>query len=121
MGTTNYAGLEIVNGCLTMSGKAQLAGGASGEFIVLGTDSQCGGYAFQISGNANWLSGTLYTAEGSAQISGTGTSKYEIFYGDIIAAGNVNITGNGNFVWQSDTISNQYFLDQYSVDSFIQY
>lgn len=120
-GTTSYAGLEIVNGCMTMSGKAQLSGGSTGEFIVLGTDAQCGGAAFQISGNANWLSGTLYTAQGSAQIAGTGSTKYEIFYGDIIAAGNVNITGNGNFVWQSGTETNQIFLDQYSVDSFIQY
>ena len=116
-----YAGLEIVNGCMAITGNAMVQGGATGEFIVLGTDAKCSGYAFQISGNANWSGGTLYTAQGSAQISGTGTNKYEIFYGDLIAAGNVDITGNGNFIWQSGTETQQYFLDQYSVDSFIQY
>lgn len=120
-GTTNFGGLAIVDGCVALGGKAQVNGGTTGEMIVLGTDAQCGGYAFQISGNANWLGGTLYTAQGSVQLSGTGSTKYEIFYGNIIAAGNVNITGNGNFVWQSTAASNQMFLDQYSVDSFIQY
>ena len=120
-GNDTYAGLEIVNGCMTLGGKAQLIGGNTGEFIVLGTDAQCGGYAFSISGNANWNSGTLYAAQGSASIAGTGNTKFVIFYGDLITAGNVDITGNGNFVWQSGTVSNQFFLDQYSVDSFIQY
>jgi len=118
---TNYAGLEIVNGCMTLGGKAQMVGGATGEIIVLGTDAQCGGYAFSISGNANWNSGTLYTAQGSASLAGTGNTKYIIFYGDLISEGNVTITGNGNFVWQSGTVSNQFFLDQYSVDSYLQY
>jgi len=120
-GTTTYAGLEIVNGCMAVGGKAQLVGGATGEFIVLGTDAQCGGNAFAISGNANWNSGTLYTAQGSASIAGTGNTKYIIFYGDLIAAGNVTITGNGNFVWQSGTVNSQVSFGQYSVSSFIQY
>ena len=118
---TNFGGLEIVNGCMVVQGQAQLFGGSTGEFIVLGTDTQCGGFAFSISGNSNWNSGTLYTAQGSASISGTGKNKYVIFYGDLIAASNVSISGNGNFVWQSGTKDSQFFLDQYSVDSFIQY
>ncbi|HYK52247.1 MAG TPA: hypothetical protein VEV38_01790, partial [Candidatus Eremiobacteraceae bacterium] len=117
----NYSGLEIVNGCMVVQGATQLQGGATGEFIVLGTDDQCGGYAFSISGNANWNSGTLYAANGSVSISGTGNTKYVIFYGDIIAASNVNISGNGNFVWQSGTVTDQVSLGQYSEDSFMQY
>ena len=120
-GSANYAGLMIVNGCMTMSGKAQLNGGQTGETIVLGTDAQCGGNAFSTSGNPNWLGGTLYTAQGSVSLSGTGSTKFEVFYGDIISAGNVTLGGNGTIGYQNVVQSQQAFLGQYAVDSFLQY
>ena len=119
-GTTTYAGLMIVNGCMTMSGSAQLYGGSIGETIVLGTDAQCGGDAFSTSGNPLWWQGTLYTANGSVSIAGTGKTKFEIFYGDIIAAGGVSLTGNGTMAFQVGVEDQQAFFGQYAIASFSQ-
>lgn len=117
-----YSGLMIVGGCLTLSGPGQLQGiSTTSETIVLGTDAQCGGTAFSVSGNAVWWGGTLYTANGSVSISGTGNVKYTNFYGDIIAAGTVTISGNGNFAYQSGLKSQSTSFGQYAVDSFMQY
>ena len=123
--TIQYGGLIIVNGCLGISGSTTLQGnGQTAEVIVLGTDAQssgCGGSAFSISGNALWNMGTLYTANGSVSISGTGKVKWANFYGDLISAGTVSISGNGGFVYQAGLSSQSLIVGQYAVDSFIEY
>jgi len=118
----NYGGTMIVNGCMSLSGPGIINGTTTtAEIIVLGSDSQCAGAAFSVSGNAYWNQGTLYTANGSVSISGTGNVKYTNFYGAIISAGSISISGNGNFAYQQNVQSVTSFFGQYAVDGYIQY
>lgn len=126
--TVFYSGEYIVNGCLTMSGHGAIHGGPNATtyspaatVIVLGTDAACGGDAFSISGNALWDGGTLNVVQGSVSINGTGSTKYQIFYGDIIAAGSITLTGNGTFAYQAGLNHQTSFFGRYSVASFAQY
>lgn len=119
--SASYAGLLIVGGCLSISGGTLNGTAVTAETIVLGSDSQCGGNAFAVSGNGVWNGGTLYTANGSVSITGTGNVKYTNFYGDILSAGTVTIGGNGNFAYQYGAQGTTTSFGQYAVESFMQY
>ena len=119
--SASYAGLLIVGGCFSITGGTLTGSTTTAETIVLGSDSQCGGSAFSVSGNGLWNGGTLYTANGSVSITGTGNVKYTNFYGDIISAGTVTIGGNGNFAYQQGAQGTTTSFGQYAVESFMQY
>ena len=121
-----YSGLFIAQ-CFSLSGNNTVAfqgNGTSAESLALGSDAQFGGSpaaAISVSGNAFWNGGTAYAANGSVYINGTGSTKYIDFYGAIIAAGAVTITGNGNFSWESKLRAQALNFGQYAINSFAQY
>jgi hypothetical protein len=120
--TLSYSGIFIVNQCVALSGQSTLSGSGVGAMtIALGTDSQCGGDAISLSGNAFWNGGTAYAANSSILISGTGKTKYVNFYGAAIAAGSVTVTGNGNFAWESALKAQTLNFGLFAGVSFAQY
>jgi hypothetical protein len=124
--TLSYSGTWIVSGCLSINGKQSLQGTSTSVMIVLGTDSQCGGDAANFSGggtsaNPAWNGGTLYAAQGSVYVGGNGSVRGYNFYGAVIAAGSVTVTGNGYFAWQSATTAQALSFGPFAIDSFAQY
>ena len=122
----SYGGLIIVSGCLTINQPGMAGSSTSAMTIVMGTDAQCGGIAATIQGGGNtkpplWSGGTLYAAQGSVSISGNGSVRGYNFYGAIIAFGNVTVSGNGYFAWQSALKNSSLTLGPFAIDSFAQY
>jgi hypothetical protein len=120
--TLSYSGTFIVAGCVSLNGQSTLTGSGSAALtIALSSDSQCGGDAISVAGNAFWNGGTAYAANGSVQITGTGAVKYVNFYGVAIAANTVTVTGNGNFAWDSQLKPQALSFGPYAISSFAQY
>jgi len=122
----SYGGLIIVSGCLTISQPGMAGSGTGAETVVLGTDTQCNGVAVTMQGGGNtqpplWNGGTLYAAQGSVSVSGNGSVRGYNFYGAIIAFGNVTVTGNGFFAWESGLRNSSLTLGPFAIDSFAQY
>ena len=122
----SYGGTYIISGCLNISQPGMAGSSLAASTVVLGTDSQCGGNAASMSGGGNtrpplWNGGTLYTAMGSMSIAGNGSVRGFNFYGAAIAAGNITISGNGYFAWESSTIQQALSFGPFSVLSFAQY
>jgi hypothetical protein len=122
----SYGGTFIVSQCLNIS-QPGMKGTGNATTIVLGTDSQCGGSAvatFAGGGNSKpplWDGGLLYAAQGSVNIAGNGSVKGYNFYGAIIAAGSVTVTGNGYFAWESGLTSDSLNFGPFTIASFAQY
>jgi|GEM_PF-2858374 len=124
--TLSYGGLFIVSQCLSITQPGFSGTGVASETIVLGTDGQCGGAAASMSGGGNtkpplWDGGTLYTAQGSASIAGNGSVRGYNFYGAIISAGSVTVSGNGFFAWESKQTQQVYDFGPFAIVSFAQY
>ncbi len=126
-GVISYGGTYIISGCLNIS-QPGMSGGTSftANVIVLGTDSQCGGDAVSMSGGGStspplWDGGTLYAAQGSISIAGNGSLRGYNFYGAAIAAGNITVSGNGYFAWQSANIKQALNFGPFAIVSFAQY
>jgi len=121
-----YGGLIIVSGCLSINQPGMAGSGNGAMTIVLGTDTQCNGTAATMQGGGNtkpplWNGGTLYAAQGSVNVSGNGSVRGYNFYGAIIAFGNVTVTGNGFFAWESALKNSSLALGPFAIDSFAQY
>jgi len=122
----NYGGTYIISGCLSISQPGMAGSNLMASTIVLGTDSQCGGNAVAVSGGGNtqpplWNGGTLYAAMGSMSLAGNGSVRGYNFYGAVIAAGNITVSGNGYFAWESSTIQQALNFGPFSIVSFAQY
>lgn len=127
----SYGGTYIISGCLDISQPGMAGTSLAATVIVLGTDTQCAGVtstgnAISIQGGGNtrpplWDVGTAYAAQGSISIAGNGSIRGYNFYGAAIAAGNVTVSGNGYFAWESATINQASNFGPFAIDSFAQY
>ena len=121
-----YGGLMIIAGCLNISQPGLQGTSSSAATMVLGTDAACGGNAITIQGGGNtqpplWDGGIAYAVQGSISISGNGSVRGYNFYGAALAAGNVTVTGNGFFAWESSTVAQTLNFGLYVPVSFAQY
>ena len=54
-------------------------------------------------------------------LAGNGSVRGYNFYGAVIAAGNITVSGNGYFAWESSTIQQALNFGPFSIVSFAQY